>query len=270
MAGARSFGATAGPVAWPRPRTAPDRAALAEPIVLRTQRGRDALRARGIDSAADLLETAPRTYRDYSDGVEAIADLRIGAEATVRGTVERVDVRNTGRRNLVLVKARLADDSGYIDAVWFNQRYLGRALQPGQVLQARGETRAGRGGLELTVREHEILADAADGIHTEGLVPVYDANRALSTRTLHELVEQHLQRCDAIERSAAGLASPRTRAADAARCDPRPARPNDLAEPRRARDRLAYEELLLLQLALARAPARSGRRGARRAARTSR
>ena len=57
--------------------------------------------------------------------------------------------------------------------------------------------RAGR-GLELAVREHEVLAEAGEGLHTSGVVAVYDASRTLSTRVLRELVEQHLPRTDAI------------------------------------------------------------------------
>src|SRR5689334_1765642 len=84
----------------PRPRTAPDPEVLAAPVEARTKRANDALRTRGIETAADLLETPPRAYRDYGSEVQAIAELLPGEEATLRGRVESVRDRPTRRRNL--------------------------------------------------------------------------------------------------------------------------------------------------------------------------
>ena len=165
----------------------------------------------------------------------------------------------------------MRDDSGAATAIWFNQGFLARTLQKGQTLQLRATVRAGR-GLELAVREHEVLAEAGEGLHTSGVVAVYDASRTLSTRVIRELVEQHLPRTDAIADPLPGraCASPggcRCGATRSRRCTRR-ATPDDT---RIAGDRLAYEELLLLQVALAErravAPAGRAARTARRAAR---
>ncbi len=234
----------------PRPRTAPDPGRLAVAVEVRTQAVAAALAKRGILTAGDLLETPPRAWRDYSEGVASLADVVVGAEATVRVELLSVHVRPTRRRNLRIVEAAVRDDSGAATAIWFNQGFLARTLTPGQILQLRATVRAGR-GLELAVREHEILAEAADGLHTSGVVAVYDASRTLSTRTLRELVEQHLPRSDAIAdplpvgiRLARRLPLRR----DAIMALHAPRAPEDT---RVASDRLAYEELLLLQIALA-------------------
>ena len=239
--------------ARPRPRTAPRPSALAVPVEVRTAKGREALAARNIATAGDLLETPPRAFRDFGDDVEALADVQPGREVTVRCRVESVHERPTRRRNLRIVQAQVRDDSGYATAVWFNQRYLLHALSPGQVVQLRAEPRTGRGRLvELLVRTHEIVDDEANGRHTVGLVPVYDASKALSTRTLHDLARDHLHRTDAIgdpvpARLRCARRLPLRRDAIAALHAP-----DDAAEPDQARHRLAYEELLLLQLALQR------------------
>jgi ATP-dependent DNA helicase RecG len=234
----------------PRPRTAPDPGRLAVAVEVRTQTVAAALAKRGILTAGDLLEMPPRAWRDYSEGVASLADVVVGAEATVRVELLSVHVRPTRRRNLRIVEAAVRDDSGAATAIWFNQGFLARTLTPGQILQLRATVRAGR-GLELAVREHEILAEAADGLHTSGVVAVYDASRTLSTRTLRELVEQHLPRSDAIAdplpvgiRLARRLPLRR----DAIMALHAPRAPEDT---RVASDRLAYEELLLLQIALA-------------------
>ncbi|MDX6618552.1 MAG: ATP-dependent helicase RecG [Gaiellales bacterium] len=234
----------------PKPRTAPDLERLAVPVEVRTQTVAAALAKRGILTAGDLLETPPRAWRDYSEGVTALADVVVGAEATVRVELLTVSVRPTRRRNLRIVEAHVRDDSGAATAIWFNQGFLARTLQKGQTLQLRANVRAGR-GLELTVREHEVLAEAGEGLHTSGVVAVYDASRTLSTRVIRELVEQHLPRTDALAdplpvgvRVARRL--PLRRDAIAALHSPQAP-----VETRIAGDRLAYEELLLLQVALA-------------------
>ncbi len=234
----------------PKPRTAPDLDRLAALVEVRTQTIAAALAKRGIHTAGDLLETPPRAWRDYSEGVTSLDDVVVGAEATVRVELVSVRVRPTRRRNLRIVEAAVRDDSGAATAIWFNQGFLARTLLPGQVLQLRATVRAGR-GLELAVREHEVLAEAGEGLHTSGVVAVYDASRTLSTRVLRELVEQHLPRTDAIADPLPvgvriGRRLPLRRDAIAALHAPRS--PEDA---KIASDRLAYEELLLLQIALA-------------------
>ncbi|MDX6561283.1 MAG: ATP-dependent helicase RecG, partial [Gaiellales bacterium] len=223
---------------------------LAVGVEVRTDSVAAALAKRGILTAGDLLETPPRTWRDYSEGVTSLADVVVGAETTVRVELLTVSVRPTRRRNLRIVEAHVRDESGAATAIWFNQGLLARTLQKGQTLQLRATVRAGR-GLELTVREHEVLAEAGEGLHTSGVVAVYDASRTLSTRVIRELVEQHLPRTDAIAdplpvgvRVARRLPLRR----DAIASLHAPQAPEDT---RIAGDRLAYEELLLLQVALA-------------------
>ncbi|HET6171385.1 MAG TPA: ATP-dependent DNA helicase RecG [Gaiellales bacterium] len=234
----------------PKPRSAPDLERLAVAVEVRTQTIAAALAKRGIRTAGDLLETPPRAWRDYSEGVVSLSDVVVGAEATVRVELVSVHVRPTRRRNLRIVEAAVRDDSGAATAIWFNQGFLARTLLPGQLLQLRATVRAGR-GLELTVREHEVLAEAGEGLHTSGVVAVYDASKTLSTRVLRELVEQALPRTDAIADPLPvgvriGRRLPLRRDAIAALHSP--LTPEDA---KLASDRLAYEELLLLQVALA-------------------
>jgi ATP-dependent DNA helicase RecG len=239
-----------------RPRTAPDRSVLALPLEV-PARSRKSLERRALVSVGDLLETPPRTYRDYGAQTTSVLLLAPGDVATVRGIVESVRERSTSRRNLRIVTAVLVDETGTgsLGLVWFNQRHLARLLEPGALLQVHGEIREGRGGaLEMAVKEYELLAGAdGDGpSHTVGIVPVYDATSTLPSRLLHGLAVEHLHRLDAIPEPLPALLRvarrlPLRRDALAAMHAPR-----SEDEPRVARRRLAYEELLLLQLALQR------------------
>ena len=212
----------------------------------------------GIETLADLLWHVPHGHRDHAD-VREVADLKIGEQATVRVTVRTARVRPTRRRNLRLVEASVADASGPMKAVWFNQAYLAERLSPGTTLLLNGKL--DRSGFRVSA--HEIVAGGtpATGIHTTGIVPVHNATARLSANKLRDWIWQAVARApDAIEslpaeiRVRLHLASE----ADALRAAHFPASPEEAAS---ARDRLAFEELCLHQVALA--MRRDTRRGSR-------
>ncbi|MGH3024106.1 MAG: ATP-dependent DNA helicase RecG [Gaiellaceae bacterium] len=195
----------------------------------------------GLRTLRDLAEHAPRAYLDW-DEVGSFGDLSAGEEGTVRCTLERIRVRPTRRRNLKLVEGVVTDAAGVREtAIWFNQAYLAK-LPPGTELLLHG-TRELSGGFR--VQRHEI---GGAGIHTVGLVPEYPASEDVPSYRLRALVEAALPRLrflpDALP---AGL---RAEESLPLRADALTAvhRPRERREAETARERLALEELLVLQL----------------------
>ena len=233
------------------------------------RRSRPRSRSAASHTAGDLLETPPRAWRDYSEGVTRSVTSCVGAEATVRVELVSVHVRPTRRRNLRIVEAARARRLGRRD------RGLVQPALPRAHARARASccscaptVRAGRAALELAVREHEVLAEAGRGAAHERrrgrlrrLAHALDARparaRRASTCRALDAIADPLPVGAARRRAGCRCAATRIAALHA------PRSPED--EPRVARDRLAYEELLLLQLALRRAPraARPPRRAAR-------
>ena len=118
-----------------------------------------------------------------------MAELAIGEEATIAVTVKDCRVRPTRRRRLTILECRVADDTGPLKAVWFNQAYLADQLSPGVRLMLRGKLEGGRGGATFKVSAHELErgGENGSGRHTTGLVPVYPATEGLSARRIREL-----------------------------------------------------------------------------------
>jgi ATP-dependent DNA helicase RecG len=196
----------------------------------------------GIQTVRDLAEHVPRTYLDWSEAA-SFGDLAAGEEATVRCTLQRIRVRPTRRRNLKLVEGVVVDAAGVREtAVWFNQAYLAK-LQPGTELLLRGTRELGGG---FRVLRHEI---GGAGLHTVGLVPEYPASEEVQSYRLRALVEEALPlvRFFPEPLPATVLASERL----PLRADALAAthRPRERREAENARRRLAFEELLRLQLA---------------------
>ena len=144
------------------------------------------------DAAAALPRTTPRAWRRWPR-------CSPGAEATVRCRVESIRAApDAPARPRASSRRACADETGSRDG-GLVQPALPAARDASRVARADARRPApGRSSIELAVREHEVLSEDGEALHTAGVVPVYDATKALSTRVLHELVERHLHRADAI------------------------------------------------------------------------
>src|SRR5436190_13223355 len=140
-----------------------------------------------------------------------------------------------------MLTARVSDGSATISATWFNQPWLERQLQPGTAVRLRG--RQGRYGFD--VRSFDI----GNGQATADFAPVYPASEEITAKKLRELVGAALPLSLADPLPAALKQSealpPRVDALWAMH------RPRSLEEAETGRRRLAFDELLLLQVGLA-------------------
>ncbi|MEK6537347.1 MAG: DEAD/DEAH box helicase [Actinomycetota bacterium] len=202
----------------------------------------------GLASLGDLLFHFPCRHEDFTTRKQ-IGELKWGEEATVRCRVEKVSLQRTRRRNLRLVKAMVRDETGYMEAVWYNQDYLADQLATGDELLLRGVYEGG-GKTTYKVRSHEILGKREAGLHTIGFVPVYPTTEKISVRRLRGWLAQ-------VRPLAARLADPlppslraelmlpwRSDAIDAMHF------PRTLADFKLAERRLIFEELYLMQVGL--------------------
>ena len=206
----------------------------------------------GLATIADLLEHLPFDHRDY-ESQSGVSALAIGEEATVAVTVRSARVRPTRKRRLKLLECEVTDGSGLLRAVWFNQGYLLEQLTEGREVLLRGKLESRRGGPVFKVLEHEFVQSGDEvGRHTTGLVPVYPATEGLSARRIRDFA----WRVRGLERLSVESLPARLRAAERLpnRADALAAAhfPRSRSEIPVARRRLAFEELLLFQLALVR------------------
>jgi ATP-dependent DNA helicase RecG len=200
------------------------------------------LRRLGLGSVRDLLEHRPRDYQ-RAVGESRIVDLFGGQEAVIVGEVRNVSVRRA-RRRLTVLKATVADESGSIPAVWFNQDWLADRLVPGARVRLRGQLRRN----EFAVRSYDLNGAAT----TADLAPIYPAGEEITPPRMRALVTAALAFArDYLDFLPASL---KAREALPTRADALVAlhRPRTAEEAEIGRRRLAFDELLLLQLGLAR------------------
>jgi ATP-dependent DNA helicase RecG len=150
-----------------------------------------------VRTLEDLLYRFPFRYEDRGQP-SRIAELRPGATAAVVGTIRRCGLRPTRRPGFTIFEAALADETGTLTAVWFNQRFLRDVFQPGQRVALFGKIeRRGAAGVQITSPDYEILDgadedDEAPGIHTGRIVPVYERIGSLTPRVQRSLVWEAL------------------------------------------------------------------------------
>ena len=220
------------------------------------ERRAEALERLGIRTAQDLLWHLPRRYIDASS-VTPLAKADVGAEVACVGRVVAKGVLPT-RRGLRIFHAVLRDDSGVLECVWPGQAFLDRTITVGQTLLVSGPVRFYH-GRQMAPREYIVLADAdadgeADPLSAGKVLPVYPATEGLSHKVIRALLDRHLDALlplahdplSAQLRELLGL--PNLRDALLA-----VHRPTSAAEAERGRRRLAFDELLDLQLMLTRA-----------------
>ena len=168
----------------------------------------------------------------------------------MRVRLDAIAVQRTRRRNLRIVRARVHDDSGRMAALWFNQQHLARILHPGDELLLRGRV-SEDGRREMAVRSHEVLGGpASEGVHTQGLVPVYPATEQLPPRRIRELVDLARPLARAAPERLPAWIRERLWIAGAADALVAAHFPRSRREARLGRRRLVLEELIVLQLGL--------------------
>lgn len=139
-----------------------------------------------IYTAGDLLLHLPFRYEDFSLN-STISRLQEGEKVTVKGTV--IEAKNEYRRSRFnLQKIKIADDTGEINATWFNQPFLIKTLSVGtQVALAGKITRFGT-SLQIENPECEILQPDKPLLHTGGLIPVYPETAGISSKRLRSRI----------------------------------------------------------------------------------
>ncbi|MFL6269368.1 MAG: helicase-related protein [Actinomycetes bacterium] len=204
----------------------------------------------GYRSVRDLLEHYPRRYLTRGELTD-LAHAKKGAEVTLVGTVRNL-ARKQPRRNLRILEVRVVDDSGAWVCTWFNQPWHAQKLTVGTVAAFSGRLAWKAGRLGMANPGYEVLREGDDPEEfANEIIPVYPATKEVSSGRLRRAVGSLLDRYGAVPdfvpeplRRAHGLPD-RAGALEAIH------RPSDRAEATRARDRLVYDELFVLQVGLA-------------------
>ncbi len=214
----------------------------------------------GIRTVNDALWFIPWRYDNRLD-VIPIRQLTPGMKATIKGIVVNCRLNVTSRRGLVIVVVAVRDETGILECVFFNQPFLKNSFVPGSAFLLTGTVLSdSRNPSKLMLRAplYELVDDSPEDRDAGRIIPIYHETQGLSSkqirRTIRGILDQYLSHVEEILpvklEKALGFPSLRE-ALPVLHCPPTDrsvALLNERATPEH--QRLAFEELFLLQLAL--------------------
>lgn len=211
----------------------------------------------GIKTIRNLLWHFPHRYEDFSD-VVFIRDVELNKNLTIRGTIQKISNIRAYRKKINITECFVEDETGSIKAVWFNQPFLLNTLKPGRIVNLSGKLSLREKEYYLSNPAYEIIGrEGKEGKfetnHTGRLVPMYPETRGLTSRRLRYLIRKILFLAEKISEYLPEKIRNNQRLlplADAIRHIHFP-RSRETAE--KAKKRLAFDELFLMQLLFLRA-----------------
>jgi len=204
----------------------------------------------GIRTIGDLLLHRPRRHEDRRR-FAAIAELRLGEPAAVKGRVAAMGVKRLRRTRRSLFELILEDGNSRLHCRWWNAPYMQQYFRVGEEIVAFGKpSRLKPPTMDQPEAEAVDEAEPEAFVHLGRLVPIYPATEGLSQRALRTLVWRALEQSPPLPEPR-GLPAPEGMLSyDAA--VRRLHFPENEEDVEAARRRLAYEELFALQLELQR------------------
>ena len=204
----------------------------------------EALRRLGIETLGDLLLHVPYRYLDFSVRY-SVESAPIGCSCSIVGTIYRISTRPHARVHVTYIT--VADETGLVEAVFFRQPWLARQYAEGECVAISGKVEFDRGFKKMI---SPIMERWDDSTQAAPILPVHYVSEGLSVGWMRRIVSAAIAQAgnfaDPIPVSL--RAERKLMSAHAAQRSIH--FPQSMGERELARRRLAYEELLLLQLAL--------------------
>jgi len=196
-----------------------------------------------------MLHYFPRDYKDRTR-IQKISEAKIGAEITIQGKVLAIQSRMARNRKYIL-EVFVSDETGTIAATWFNQPFLMNKFHVGDNLFLHGKVGAYK-YLQLLSPEYEVIQDAETNIKEGGIIPVYPLTEHISQTQFRKIIKEavhhfanHIEEILPKELLVKNQLLPLDKAIREIHS------PETFDTLKRAKTRLVYNELLILEMAMA-------------------
>lgn len=197
--------------------------------------------AAGLRTVRELIYFFPRTYEDFSH-LTAIAVIRPG-NVTLRGKFEDIRTRRV-RRSMTVTEATLADATGKVACVWFNQSYRVQQISTDKEFLVSGEFGLQRNKYQVV--SPSVEAVNGDNISVGRIVPVYRQVAGLKTQLVRKILVELKPYILTLDETLPAEIVAKEKLMSHADAVYALHFPGEAAELERAKERLGFEELLAL------------------------
>ena len=203
-----------------------------------------------IYTLKDLITYYPREHEDRSKPTK-IADVLDGEEVLIRAVcVSKVNEIRTRRKNMTIYKLIVRDDTAACLITWFNQSYLKNKFTLGKKYKFYGKVSNKFGKIEMN---SPVFDEEETNKNTGKIIPIYPLTYKLSQNTIRSVIENGLNAIKnegGLEETLPQYLIEEYKLYDINTATNKIHFPQNFEEFEKARNRLVFEELLSMQMAL--------------------
>jgi len=153
-------------------------------VLRTTKKHLNLLEILGVKNVKDFLMYFPRTYNDASEFTQII-DVRTDQINVIKGKLSNL-FNMTTRSGVKITRGLFTDASGSIQTVWFNQPHLTKLLPRNREIILSGKAKLSMGKITLQSPSYEIIREYEEQIHTGRIVPVYHETEGINSKWIRE------------------------------------------------------------------------------------
>ena len=142
----------------------------------------------GIDTIGALLRYFPRGYEDFSN-IKQIFDCNVDEKVCVKAKIITPITENKIRKNMTLYRFTVSDNTAHMQVTIFNNKYLAARLHQGSEYLFLGKIQSGTFLPAMSSPEIREVGGT-------GIVPIYPANKNITSAALQKLVRTALDGCE--------------------------------------------------------------------------
>lgn len=216
-----------------------------------------ALAKLGMRTVRDLLFYFPFRF-DVGGEESSAAGLILGSDASIIGTLEKMETKKSWKRKVPISEGILKDQTGSIKLMWFNQPYIAKMWGNGSLVQATGKVSGSSGKLYLANPQLQRVSAAESGLfnnaslsHSNQLFAVYPESRGITSLWFRHALERVLtqETVDQVEDPIPPEILKRYNLPTLKTALVWMHAPENLKDAEAARKRFAFEEIFFIQLA---------------------
>ena len=144
----------------------------------------------GIFSINDLIEYFPRDYDDRSN-VKKISEIELNKVNTIKGKIV-LKPETLKIKNITITKTRIQDETAFLEVIWFNQQYLKNTLKLKQMYIFTGKIVNKFGRIQLESPDYELIDDK-ELLSNGRIVPIYSSTYKFSQKLFREIINKVLK-----------------------------------------------------------------------------
>lgn len=207
----------------------------------------DRLDKLGVKTVHDLIFYFPRTYLDYTQitKIGKIATPAYGETRndnhTIKAKIINIANRRTSRRRFTVTEAVVADDTGSIKVVWFNQPFLEKMLKPGQEIVLNGK-------ISFDPFSHQLQMESPNRASGPKIMPKYPETVGIRSGYISKLVSSIKNLVSSIEEYIPDQIIAKNSLFGLREAILQLHMPTNSGELAKARERMAFDELFLFSL----------------------